>query len=101
MRAVARLALPASDQLAYLASIGVGDLADELALDLDDYKASLQADLGLTPGELGRLEAIDGLLVELTEASDESLWRTRGLVEDERWERIRQLAREFLFMQGQ
>jgi hypothetical protein len=35
-RAVARLALPAEDQLAYLNTIGVGDLADELALDLND-----------------------------------------------------------------
>jgi hypothetical protein len=101
MRAVARLALPASDQLDYLAGIGVGDLADELAMELDDYGEQVRVDLGLTQQELAKLREIDLVLTELSSTQDENLWRTKALHEDERWERVRRLAREFLYLQGQ
>jgi hypothetical protein len=98
VRAVARLALPAQDQLAYLAAIGVSDLADELALDLDDGVQRL-AGLGLTPPEIDLIGALDKLLDLMSDSGDDDLWRASGLRTDERWARVRELARDFLFLQ--
>jgi len=99
LRAVARLALPAADQQAYLPGIGVGDLADELALDLQDA-AGLGAQLGLTQTELDLVTAMDKIFEQMP-SDDEQLWRAPGLSGDPRWEEVRRLAREFLFLQGQ
>jgi hypothetical protein len=38
-----RLAAPAEEQVAYLQNLGVGDCADELALELDDVARVLPA----------------------------------------------------------
>ncbi|MEU4193717.1 hypothetical protein AB0E69_17595 [Kribbella sp. NPDC026611] len=100
LRSIARLALPADDQLAYLAGIGVGDLADELALDLDDATA-LGERLGFTPAELELVARLEQLLDDLTETRTEQTWRAEGLRTDPRWEQTRLVAREFLFRQGQ
>lgn len=46
-----RLAAPASEQVEYLAALGVGDLADELALEFDDLYRPLAARLDeFSPG---------------------------------------------------
>ncbi|GAA1717735.1 hypothetical protein ACFTSF_41110 [Kribbella sp. NPDC056951] len=100
LRAVARLALPAADQEAYLAGIGVGDLADELALEVEDAP-QLGVQLGLTQAELDLLTAIDQLLDQMSGPGNEKLWRGPALHTDERWAQVRQLARQFLFLQGQ
>lgn len=99
-RSIARLALPAEDQIAYLAGIGVGDSADELALELDDA-LRIGRKLSFSPTDLAVVTRLLAVLDDLTETRTEETWRATGLRTDPRWERARQVAREFLYLQGQ
>jgi hypothetical protein len=100
VRAVARLALPAADQATYLARIGVGDLADELALDFDDHVRLVTTfmDHGwLTQTEVASLQTLDRLLDDISGRANAHLWRGDALATRPEWERIRDQARTFLF----
>jgi hypothetical protein len=88
--AVARLAIPPTEQLAYLASIGVGGLADELALEFDDAYQPV-APL------LEELEAPEELREDLTSldqalTSDSLEWSIAAVGESDAWAEIRHLA---------
>jgi hypothetical protein len=88
--AVARLAMPPTEQVAYLASLGVGRLADELALEFDDaYQpvAPLLEELD-APEELrGDLKSLDRALT-----SDDIEWPIAAVGESAAWAEIRYLA---------
>lgn len=86
-----RLGAEPSVQIAYLTSLGVGDLSDELALEFDDYYRPKAADLAnLSPECAKACARLDCLL------SDGRLdWTFEGLGSPE-WVRIRDVAKTAL-----
>lgn len=99
MRAVAMLAMPAAVQSDYLARIGTPDLADELALELDDALPSadaLRVQGYLTDTEYNMVRALNRKLDSMSGYDREPLWRTSALADDPEWQQIRDMAREFL-----
>lgn len=89
-----RLASPASAQVSYLHDLGVGDLADELALEFDAVFQPLSALLRQTPQFspwLAVLQRLDSALDD-----DELTWRSDSLTFSPAWEQIRRLAADAL-----
>ncbi|MBI3298836.1 MAG: hypothetical protein HYZ75_11770 [Elusimicrobia bacterium] len=90
-----RLAAPAEEQLAYLNSLGTGELADELALELHDdllaVKGCAEPDLRDSAAMRAVVE-VDDALQRMSGAANERLWRPEGLRAAEEWAALRLLA---------
>ena len=100
VRAVAVLALPAEGQLAYLASIGVPDGVDELALEFDDGRllARQFEELGWTSDVFrARVDPLNVLLDEMSGEDRAELWTASALRAASEWDRVRLLAMDLLF----
>ena len=94
---VTRASLSASDQLAFLRSIGLPNGADEIALDLE-YVLMVARTLA-KEGEISEkaveaISAIDQKFLEMTANKD--LWSVEALRDSMHWEEARILAREAL-----
>jgi hypothetical protein len=89
---VQRLASPAEVQVAYIRDeLGVGDMADELALEFDDAfrpVAPLLGEIPETRGLLSALRRVDSAL----EGLDDSDWTADALRTSPRWAEVRRLA---------
>lgn len=99
MRAVAMLAMPPAVQADYLTRIGTPELADELALDLDDGVRSvdsLRTKGYLTDSEYCLLHQLNRKLDAMSRHQHEPLWRTAALADQPEWQEIRAMAQEFL-----
>ena len=99
IKAVARLALPADGQLAYLRDLGVSPSIDELALELHDGVVLLPqfvANGWLAVVEATAIEALDESLLRLGEQNDGAWWTEAALVEAPEWEEVRIRARVVL-----
>ncbi len=82
-----RLAAPATDQIEYLTSLGVADLADELALEFDDLYRPIARDLDQVSPELAAAcRDLDRML-----SSDQLGWTFADL-ESAEWGLIRATA---------
>ncbi|MBI4491879.1 MAG: hypothetical protein HY690_03695 [Chloroflexi bacterium] len=93
--ALARLAAPARDQIAYLGDLGVSPSADELALELDDVAGlvpRLVACGKLTPQQAERIAAVHRKLDEMSGQDKSCLWTETGLQDRPEWEEVRRLA---------
>ncbi|MGW1769236.1 hypothetical protein ACWCQL_34960 [Streptomyces sp. NPDC002073] len=102
LAAVALLAAPAPDQVAWLEKHAVP--VDEIALNFDD-SAVMARQLGnegwLTPEALSELARIDDLLNHLTADEGSTTWTAQGLRTHALWEQVRQEADRFLRAQGE
>lgn len=90
--AVARLALPAREQIGYLEQLGTAPLVDELALEFDDIYLAAAAQWGASSIRselLGLLAQIDAALAA------QNAWTVDDL-ESRSWAEIRQLAKSAL-----
>lgn len=89
---VVRLAWAADAQIAYLHGIGVGGLADELALEFDDMFAVHRA----RPDSLGPvgyvLAYLDRALEEMSGEANADLWTDEALRSASEWHEVRALA---------
>lgn len=84
---LSRLAAPAPDQIEYLASLGVADLTDELALEFDDLYRPIARDLEqISPESASACRELDRML-----SSDKLGWTFADL-ESAEWESIRTTA---------
>ncbi|GAB7042777.1 MULTISPECIES: hypothetical protein [Catenuloplanes] len=96
IRAVARLALDADGQRAYLEAIGTAGLADELALELGE--AALLMD---QLEDAGWVSEADAALVRrigaLLDAMGGALWDPGVLATAPEWAAVRAAARRFIF----
>ncbi|MFF4261410.1 hypothetical protein ACFY7Y_11165 [Streptomyces virginiae] len=102
LAAVALLAAPAPDQLAWLEKHDVP--VDEIALNFDDavVMAPQLGDVGwLAPEALSDLTRMNDLLNRLTADEGATVWTAQGLRTHEQWERIRQEAERFLHADGE
>lgn len=100
MRAVAILALPASDQIAWLDSLGIGGRnVDELALELGDgflLVPQFVEHNWLSVEAVEPLRALDSLLASISGPSNGVLWETAALETAPAWEEARKLAKAAL-----
>jgi hypothetical protein len=90
-----RLAAPAPDQIAYLRSIGVAPIADELALELDDAVRALPtlvAEGCLTAEQARRISTLDRKLESMSGGDNARLWTENALRQSVEWEQVRLLA---------
>lgn len=99
VRSVAILALPAGDQTAWVDSLGVGPVVDELALELGD--GALLAKQFVEAGWLGAevlqpLRVLDALLDDMSGPENASLWDVSSLESSPRWAEARERAKEVL-----
>ncbi|MFI5542298.1 hypothetical protein ACIA6E_00835 [Streptomyces sp. NPDC051815] len=102
LAAVALLAAPAPDQLAWLEKHAVP--VDEIALNFDDA-AVLAPHLGdqgwLAPEALSDITRMNDLLDRLATDAGSTGWTTRELTTHEQWKRIRHEAERFLQAEGE
>jgi hypothetical protein len=99
VRAVAVLALPASDQVSWIESLGVGLVVDELALELGDgaLLARQFVDAGwLSLDVLPPLQALNALLEDMSGPENAPLWNVSSLDFSPRWAEARAQANEVL-----
>ncbi|MEQ4210159.1 hypothetical protein [Actinopolymorpha sp. B9G3] len=99
IRAVAVLALPATDQVFWIDSLGVGHAVDELALELGD--GALLARQFVDAGWLGAevlppLRALDALMEGMSGPENAPLWDISSLNSSPRWAAARREALEVL-----
>ena len=106
--AVANLAAPAEEQVAYLDRIfvpltGGGSAAgygnDELALELEDIAPATadMMDFGeITAEEVEAVKAIDLLIAQYQQEHDPVFWRREALFDDPRWQNVREVAAQAL-----
>lgn len=100
VRAIAVLALPPDDQIAYLSTLGDFVGVDELALEFDDgfLLAQQFVDAGWISAETYEgARLLDEQLAELTGAADDDLWTTDALAAAPEWASIRAAAAAVLF----
>src|SRR5687768_11247694 len=93
VRAVAMLALPASHQIAWLESLGVGGSADELALEFDDgYVLAPQfvERQWLDAAVVDPLRALNDLLQSMSGPGNAELWDAAALESSPRWSEVRE-----------
>lgn len=96
LRAVARLALPCEEQIAYVRRLG-GSL-DELALEFNEGAALLDqfvAQGWLSTDDAEALRKIDEALEAISGMGNASLWTEAALCSAEQWCAIRNAARQF------
>jgi hypothetical protein len=91
--AVTRLASPADAQIAYLHGIGVGGLADELALEFEDLLATHRTTLG-PAGQV--LTELDQVLERMSGEANAHLWTDLALQSAPEWREVRDLAAQAL-----
>lgn len=100
MRAVAVLALPAADQIAWLDSLGIGwTNVDELALELGEGFLLLPqiVERSWLPIEVVEpLRALDSLLASISGPANSDLWETTALETAPAWAEARELAKAAL-----
>lgn len=99
VRSVALLALPAPDQAAWVESLGVGPVVDELALELGDgaLLARRFVDAGWLGEEvLGPLLALDAHLQEMSGPENAPEWAVASLASSPRWAVAREQAKQVL-----
>lgn len=92
---LARLAAPASAQIAYLQDLGVTPSIDELALEFDDIAVlvpELVENGRLTREQVETVMALDRTLQAMSGIDD--LWNDAALRSDPRWAEVRELARK-------
>jgi hypothetical protein len=107
-QAIANLAAPADEQVAWLDAIH-GPLAggtsaagygnDELALELDDiyHAAGDMLEHGeIREAEIDAVKPLDELLVRWSGESNAGFWTREALYTDPRWDAVRQCARRAL-----
>jgi hypothetical protein len=99
VRSIAILALPAGDQAAWVESLGVGPVVDELALELGD--GALLAEQFVEAGwlsacALSPLRALDALLADMSGPRNSALWDVSSLDSSPRWAEVRERANEVL-----
>ncbi|KJK48095.1 hypothetical protein UK23_18095 [Lentzea aerocolonigenes] len=92
--AVHHLAMPASQQVEYLRSIGTAPSADELALEFDDVKHLCPDD----PAAMTLSERIDALLEAMSGPGP--VWHTDSLATSAQWAEVRTLAADLLHLLG-
>ncbi|MEQ0560469.1 hypothetical protein ABJI51_15380 [Amycolatopsis sp. NEAU-NG30] len=85
--ALVRLTWPAERQQAWLREIGVPGAADELALEFDDFRESVEH--GAAAPVLAEL---DRLLTRMSGAANAHLWTAEALTTEPDWQRVRDLA---------
>ena len=104
LRALAVLALPAPDQLAWLRSLGLpGEPAvlDELAMEFDDgYRLvpSFIKNGWLPESILDPLSELDRLLSGMSGTGNERVWLVDSLDSTQEWEEVRFGARKVLML---
>jgi hypothetical protein len=89
------LAASASEQRDYLASIGINDLADELALELDDLRGLLGPVAGESTSGRVAIELVNKLDAKLDSMSGHDqapLWTIEALSTSSDWDQVRSLA---------
>ncbi|WP_377325655.1 hypothetical protein ACFJIY_11220 [Pimelobacter simplex] len=101
VRSVALLALPYDSQVAWLASLGMGEpeFADELSLELEDgVRLSRQfEEAGWISSEARQAAvALDALLGEFSGPAHGDFWRLDSLGDSADWARVRELALKVL-----
>ena len=100
MRAVAILALPASDQVAWVDSLGIGGSnVDELALELGDGFLLVPqfVERSWLPAEaVEPLRALDSHLASFSGAANSELWEASALETAPAWSEARRLAKAAL-----
>ncbi|WP_203909145.1 hypothetical protein [Rhizocola hellebori] len=92
-RAIGMLSRGSEAQLAYLRELGVGDLADELALEFHDafMVAKEQRSGSISVDAMAALEDLDARLARLSEDSDDA-WRSASLRTSVAWADLRKAA---------
>lgn len=101
VRAVAVLALPAEEQVAWLSSLRMGEpgFADELALELEDgvLLANQFVQAGwLSSGALITVTELDSFLTAKSVPGSEDFWNLDSLRNDGEWNRVRSMALDVL-----
>lgn len=97
--AVRMLAASAEEQSSYLREIGVGELADELALELNDSLWTLPILIQqgvLTEEQAKDVRILDQDLDAMSGLQHKTLWRIEKLATAPEWQRIRDKARSIL-----
>ncbi len=102
IEAVVVVAAAAADQVAWLEKYDVPP--DEIALGFDDafrLAGQLVEEGRLSPVVLPRLQMIDEVFCEMSQAAGMDRWTREALSTDVEWDRARQLAREVLTAEGE
>lgn len=71
-------------------------VADELALDFDNWYGATKWRECFTAPQRATLEAVDDLLDQMTLARDPELWTEKALTERPEWREARELAQQAL-----
>lgn len=87
-----RLSWPADDQIKYLCELGPGDIADELALELEDVREAVIAEGLLSAQQESLLQALDAQLESMSGTDRGAMWTAECLQSDEAWVEVRRLA---------
>jgi hypothetical protein len=86
------LASDATTQVAY-----VGDMSvDELALDFDDAFGGGRKALDVSENAAAAVKSLNDFLQSLSGDVDPDFWSREAVVNDQRWQRVRDLAAEVL-----
>ncbi len=98
-RALRNLAADADEQRRYLESLGTAPMADELALEFDDFASRVVEAVrkGLLSRDTGdAINAIDAFLSSISGEANGSLWTVDALYTAPQWVQVRLLAAEAL-----
>jgi hypothetical protein len=98
VRALAVLALPSGEQLAWLRSLGLGEPGecDELALEYDDGFLRLQSFVSngsIPESAVSALAELDSLLNDMSGEVNSHLWKVEALEAASEWGEVRRVAR--------
>jgi hypothetical protein len=99
LRAIARLALPASTQIDYLRAIGAAPSADEMALEFNEGFVLVPqfVDAGwLSASDTEALRELHKILAEMSGSEQAELWTEDALRNASAWENVRTVAQGFL-----
>ena len=94
-----RLASPAESQIGFLETLGVGDCADELALEFDGDARVVPAlvEFGFaTSAQLDAVRAVDIVLRRMSGPENAELWTFAALRNSTGWQEVRKLAQAAL-----
>ncbi len=95
--AIARLASPPEQQLAYLRRLDAGESADELALEFDDVAgAALSRPRLLTDEQRDAVRHLDRQLEAMSGTDKARLWATAAIGSAEEWTEVRRRAKRAL-----